>query len=121
MPMDRAKYPADWEEFSRKIRFERAGSQCECAGECGLHDGRDLFFPEAKRCEERHGYQGKWQDGTIILTVAHLNRKDGPCQCEPRCAKPEHVKAMCSRCHLRYDIDRHVANAAETRAKKGSP
>lgn len=108
--MDRAKYPANWEEFSRRIRFERAQSQCECAGECGLHDGRDLFFPIAKRCEERHGSPAKWASGTVILTVAHLNRADGPCQCEPLCAIDNHVKAMCQRCHLRYDIDRHVEN-----------
>lgn len=110
MPFDRKKYPVSWEEFSTEIRFKRAGGQCECSGECGLHDGRDLFFTQAKRCEERHGFPAKWATGQIVLTVAHLNRADGPCKCDPRCAVAEHVKAMCQRCHLRYDIERHVAN-----------
>lgn len=110
MPFDRKKYPANWEEFSRRIRFIRANYQCECEGECGLHDGNDLFFPKAKRCEEKHGELARFSKGRIVLTVAHLNRSDGICKCEPRCAIDDHCKAMCQRCHLRYDIERHVAN-----------
>ena len=41
MTMDRAAYPKDWDEFSRRIRFERAEGRCECLGDCGLH-GRSL-------------------------------------------------------------------------------
>lgn len=116
MPFDRSKYPAEWDEFSRRIRFERAQQQCECTGQCGLHDGRDLFFPEAKRCEERNGMPAKWASGTVVLTVAHLNYKGGPCQCDPRCAREDHAIAACQRCHLRIDIDRHVENR-----KRGQP
>jgi hypothetical protein len=29
MPMRREFYPPEWEEFSRYIRFERAGGMCE--------------------------------------------------------------------------------------------
>ena len=118
MPMDKTKYPKDWEEFSRRIRFDRAKQQCECAGECGLHDGRDLFFPEAKRCEERNGFPAKWAQGTIVLTVAHLNQPGGACTCSPLCAEESHVKAMCQRCHLRYDIERHVENRKDSRSGK---
>lgn len=32
MPMQRDLYPADWEELSRRIRFERAGGACEWCG-----------------------------------------------------------------------------------------
>jgi len=110
MSFNPAHYPPDWYEFSMDIRNGRAKGQCECEGECGLHDGRDLFFPKAKRCEERNGMAAKWAQGVIVLTVAHLNRKDGPCRCSPLCADPSHVKAMCQRCHLRYDVERHVAN-----------
>ena len=100
----------EWEEFSRRIRFERAKGQCECEGECGLHDGKDLFFPKAHRCEERHGMNAKYALGVIVLTVAHLNRVGGICACSPPCAKEDHVKAMCQRCHLRYDVELHLAN-----------
>jgi len=120
MPFERSKYPADWEDFSRRIRFERAKGQCECAGECALHDGHDLFFPVARRCVERHGTLAQYARGEIILTVAHLNRADGPCKCNPLCAINDHVKAMCQRCHIRYDIERHVAHRKRT-AKEGAP
>lgn len=33
---DKSKYPADWKEISRRIRFERANSRCE---QCGVKHG----------------------------------------------------------------------------------
>ena len=113
MPWDRSKYPANWEEISRQVK-ERAGNQCQCAGECGLHRTN----PGPRRCIERNGQPAKWAKGKIVLTVAHLNAHDGPCQCEPLCGNPEHLKAMCNRCHLRYDLDHHKKNARRTRRSK---
>jgi len=113
MPFDRSKYPDDWENFSADIRSRRAASQCECVGECGLH-GIGLFRKKAKRCEERNGQGAKWAKGKIVLTVAHLNAAGGPCRCAPLCSDAAHVKAMCQRCHLRYDSGRH----SESRARK---
>ena len=121
MSFDPANYPMEWAEFSRKIRFERAKEQCECEGECGLHDGRDLFFPKAKRCEERNGHPAKWAQGFIVLTVAHLNGKDGPCNCAPLCANEAHVKAMCQRCHLRYDVELHSRNRGDKKINDREP
>lgn len=110
MPFDRKKYPPHWDAFSAEIRFVRAGGRCECMGECGLH-GPSLFNDgKPRRCTELHGEKAKWAKGKVMLTVAHLNYLGGPCRCEPRCAIPEHVSAMCQRCHLRIDIDRHVLN-----------
>lgn len=113
-PMNRANYPADWEKFSREIRFGRANGRCECEGECGLH----RTTPGPRRCVEVDGAEARWAKGKVILTVAHLNAAGGPCQCEPRCVYPEHVKAMCQRCHLRYDGPRHQLNASQTRDRK---
>ena len=112
--MNLADYPKDWKNFSVRIRVDRAAGQCECAGECGLH-GASLFKPGPRRCVERHGHPAQWAKGKIVLTVAHLNAPGGPCQCEPRCGIDAHVKAMCQRCHLRYDIDRHVMHRTEKR------
>ncbi len=111
MPFDRKKYPANWEAFSVRIRFGRAGGRCECEGECRLH----RTTPGPRRCTETNGKPAQWAKGKVILTVAHLNNAGGPCRCEPRCAIEGHVKAMCQRCHLRYDRDRHAANAREGR------
>ena len=104
-------YPREWKNLSRRIRFERAQGQCECEGECGLH----RTHPGPRRCEERDRQPARWAKGLVVLTVAHLNAADGPCRCTPLCADPAHLKAMCNRCHLRYDVKLHQANALATR------
>lgn len=114
MPFDRSKYPADWEEVSLHIRNVRAGGRCECEGECGLHSTN----PGPRRCIEMNGQAAKWAKGSIVLTVAHLNADGAICQCRPLCSNPQHLKAMCQRCHLRYDHPKHVANARRTRFKR---
>lgn len=106
MPIDYRKYPKDWKAISRSIR-DRSHGQCECAGECGLH--RD--HPGPRRCTEMHNHPAKWAKGKVILTVAHLNHIESDC-------RPENLKAMCQRCHLRYDSKHHQANAAKTRRSK---
>lgn len=105
-PENRARYPKNWKEISLRIR-ERSGGRCECSGECGLH--RTTGGP--RRCEERHGLAAKWANGKVILTVAHLDHMPENCE-------PENLKAMCQRCHLRYDIDHHKKTARATRERK---
>lgn len=58
-----------------------------------------------------NGQAAKWANGKIILTVAHLNHVEADC-------RDENLKAMCQRCHLRYDVPHHKKNAAKTREKK---
>lgn len=99
-PENRDRYPPDWPEISRRIRFERAAGQCECDGECGLHRGR--------RCIERHGERALFARGTVILTVAHLDHVPENCS-------DENLRAMCQRCHLVYDRDHHRETADATR------
>lgn len=105
-PENRARYPKDWKRISGEIR-ERSGGRCECHGECGLH--RTTGGP--RRCEEMHGEAAKWAKGKVILTVAHLDHTPENCS-------PENLKAMCQRCHLRYDIDHHKKTARATREAK---
>lgn len=104
MPFHRHKYPKDWEVISRRIRFGRAGGRCECHGECGLHRTN----PGPRRCIERNGEPAKWARGKIVLTVAHLNH-------DPQDCRDENLRAMCQRCHLRYDVALHVGNAKKKR------
>lgn len=91
-PENAKRYPADWRAISARIRFDRAKSRCECTGQCGLHRGR--------RCEEYHGEPALWANGTIVLTVAHLDHAPENCA-------DDNLLAMCQRCHLRYDIQHH--------------
>lgn len=60
---------------------------------------------------ELHGEPAKWAKGNVVLTVAHLNHTPEDC-------RPENLKAMCQRCHLRYDHDHHQRNARETRRSR---
>ncbi len=113
-PEQQARYPKDWKAISARIRFDRAQGRCECTGECGLH----ITTPGPRRCTEQHGKPATWAKGKVILTVAHLDGPGGPCTCPDPCGIDHHLKAMCQRCHLRYDLPRHRANAAETRRKK---
>lgn len=88
MPMERKKYPANWEKLARAVKDE-ADWKCE---ECG------------KQCR-RPGE--KLDTHKRTLTVAHLNHR--PCDC-----RRENLKALCAPCHLRYDAKHH----AETRKRK---
>jgi hypothetical protein len=111
MPFRRQRYPSQWAEVSRFIRYERAQHRCECTGRtearilCGLH----CTHPGPRRCVEVNHTPAVWANGMVVLTVAHL------CDCEPLCADPQHLLAMCNRCHLRTDRDLHRRHAAEHR------
>lgn len=112
------KYPDNWKAISVFVRYERAGGRCECESECGLHRTN----PGPRRCIERDGEYAKWAGGKVMLTTAHLDAEGDACRCEELtgelCANPEHLKAMCNRCHLRYDQKKHQKNAAATRRQK---
>lgn len=108
MPMDRSRYPADWERISLLVR-RRACNRCECVGECATGHRR--------RCPARNGQPHPETGSKVVLTVAHLWR--GPCEpCHragQKCGRPAHLKAMCQRCHLAYDLEHHVAQRRKNR------
>ena len=105
-PSERARYPRDWRAISLRIRA-RAGNRCECEGECGLH----TTSPGARRCVEVNGTKAVFAKGNVVLTVAHLDHRPENCG-------DENLKAMCQRCHLRYDADHHRETGAATRAAR---
>lgn len=71
---------------------------------------------------ERHGEKAKWAKGKVVLTVAHLGvAKDDGSPGDPHDkldVRDVNLKAMCQRCHLRYDMNEHRKNAARTRENK---
>jgi len=101
-PENKSRYPADWPEISKEIRFVRAGGRCECAGECGrgTHGGR---------CPNVHGGKAYSTGSKVVLTTAHLDHTPENCD-------PANLKAMCQGCHLHYDKDHHAETASRTRA-----
>lgn len=104
---NRSRYPKDWPEISRRIRFGRAGGRCECTGECGEHD--------TYRCDATHGNPHQISGAIVVLTVAHLPGREIE-QCGD-----EDLKAMCQRCHNRMDMpERRRGITERERAKRAA-
>ncbi len=82
MPMDRTKYPDNWDEIAATIK-DQAGWKCE---QCGLQ----CRFPG-----------DEFDTHKRTLTVAHINHVEMDC-------RPENLVALCPRCHLAYDQTRKV-------------
>ena len=99
---DMPPYPPDWREISARIR-QRSMGQCECLGECGLHHDH--------RCTETNGEPAVWAKGKIMLTVAHLDHTPENCA-------DNNLRAMCQRCHNRYDAEDRRKNRSRTLALK---
>ena len=91
MTIDYSRYPKDWKQIRERI-LKRADNRCECLGECGLHHDR--------RCIEVNREEANYANGNIVLTIAHLDHDE-----ENHDVKDDRLKAMCQRCHLRYDVD----------------
>lgn len=90
MPCDYRNYPKNWKAIREEIML-RARCQCECSGECGI---RHVHNPH--RCPELHRHKAIHFNGMVILTIAHLNHKTWD-------SRRVNLKAMCQRCHNRYD------------------
>jgi hypothetical protein len=126
MPIDYSEYPANWKTEIRPAVMKRAGE---------VRDPETNEITQEARCEEegcgvlnhslihRTG-PGKadwepWPEGMaseaatldgkrctkIILTVAHLDHDK-----TNHDVTVDRLKALCQKCHLRYDIKHHINN-----------
>lgn len=96
-PSERARYPKDWREISQRIR-QRAGNRCE---------GVPGQPPCGAAQSERHPITG----AVVVLTVAHLDHQPENCD-------EANLRALCQRCHNRYDQRHRQRNASTTRRTK---
>jgi 5-methylcytosine-specific restriction endonuclease McrA len=115
---ERKRYPprAEWRKIRAAI-LERTEHKCET---CGAPNGaliiRDIDDPFVY---ETHAACGGCAGGDpdclravrIVLTIAHLDHT-------PENNDPNNLRALCQRCHLRYDAMHHAANARETRRSR---
>lgn len=99
-PENAARYPTDWKAISQRIK-QRARWRCE--GIPGV--------PCGAWNSEPHPETGSM----VVLTVAHLDH-------QPENCADENLRALCQRCHNRYDVTHRRRNAAQTRrrAKRNS-
>ncbi len=88
----------------------RKETQCECTGECGRDHGREAaaFVHVGPRCGALHERPHPITGSRVVLTVAHLDH-------DPGHNAPSNLRAMCQRCHNRYDMPRRRAHARLTR------
>lgn len=140
MPMQRERYPENWEQISLEAR-ERAGWECE---RCGVPngalimrsavDGARFVIWDASVPGWRYQRGGLVDDDSfpaeyltrkptrVILTVHHVGiaKPDGaPGDPHDKLdCRPENLQALCQRCHLLADMPHHIANARLTRAEK---
>lgn len=108
-PENRSRYPANWKQIRAAI-LERAAHKCE---ECGIPNyayrnrttdewTTHLMQVETWTCVDEDKVT------RIVLTIAHLDHTPENCS-------PDNLKALCQRCHLRYDHDLHQRHSRETR------
>jgi len=100
--MDYSRYPKNWNEISLFIR-ERDEWKCKW---CGAENGKPNPATGSK----------------VVLTVAHLGTQhaDGAPgdKHDKMDVRPENLAALCQKCHLNFDHDEHLKNAAKTRHRK---
>lgn len=105
MPIDKSRYPPDWDDRSARIQ-ERDQYQCQHCGakknEVGQHTDDGQWMNEKKI----HALVGKGrlkeemlQMKKAVLTVAHLDHDETNWEVED-----ERLLTLCATCHLRYDL-----------------
>jgi hypothetical protein len=112
----RGFYPSDWQQISRRVRFERDAGICQGCGRphgmtvrC-LPDGR--WFDAARRTwRNGRGRSVRWPDLVetaqirqtyVVLAAAHLDH-------DPRNNRLGNLKSLCQRCHMIHDRPHHLA------------
>ena len=78
MPINYSRYPKNWNDLRKQV-LERANHCCE---ECGIPN-----------------YSIYGMNKKVILTIAHLDHDE-----ENENVTIDRLKALCQKCHLRYDI-----------------
>jgi 5-methylcytosine-specific restriction endonuclease McrA len=107
-PENKKLYPKNWKAIRESI-LERADYRCE---QCGVinysyvirYDG-DKFY-NVTLAEGLDEYDSRFIH--IILIIVHLDH-------DPTNNDPSNLRALCQRCHNRYDAKHRQANARKTR------
>jgi len=105
MPMNRARYPRNWEAIARRTK-QQANWHCEACGKACLLPGEDVLdflmrtdftISEAVTAfSDERGNLRASKETRFVLTTAHPNH-------DPENLEAE-LRAWCSPCHCRYDL-----------------
>jgi 5-methylcytosine-specific restriction endonuclease McrA len=123
--MDKKKYPKDWPQISRRIRFERAEGKCEWCGipNYALRDKDSSMYVTSADLELLDDVPFDLAKATmIILTVAHLGTPlpDGTpvSKQDTMDVRDENLAALCQKCHLDFDRADHLRNRIINRRRR---
>jgi len=98
-----------WRELQAQLRDERAGGQCECKGQCG----RNHLGKPGSRCPEFHGTVAQESRGTVRLALAHWYQSE-----TGRMVDASRLIVFCQACHLRWDMESHLAARHRNRMRR---
>lgn len=87
----------EWLAFRAFVLF-RAANRCEGT-------------PQHPGCRAANGEPHPETGGKVILTIAHMDHDESH-------ADPARCRALCQRCHNRWDAPHRARNAAKTRRQK---
>ena len=113
MPCDYKRYAKDWKWIRRQI-LDQADHRCEFCGVANHVWGKreaDGSFYELDEWSCDHVNSAGERCFKIVLTITHLDHdinNNDPCN----------LRALCQRCHLRWDHEHHLRNAGKTRREK---
>ena len=110
MPINYKDYPPNWKTEIRPAVLARANNCCE---ECGAPNYATIYRPEKGKPDWKFAF-GDAEDAMaldgvkitkIVLTIAHLDHDK-----HNHSVQIDRLKALCQRCHLKYDLPHHIAN-----------
>jgi hypothetical protein len=87
----------EWKTFRAQI-LQRAEDACEGT-------------PQHPECRAANGEPHPETGGKVVLTIAHMDHDESH-------ADPERCRALCQRCHNKWDASHRRANAARTRRQR---
>ena len=99
-PENKDRYPKNWKTEIRPMILKRANNRCEF---CGVENHTWVWSEkENKYGEKQH---------RVILTIAHLDHSPENCD-------PSNLRALCQKCHNRYDAAHRAETRKHTKAMK---
>lgn len=110
-PENKKLYPKNWDEIRQNI-LKRAKNRCEFCGVENhiegfrLRDSERFVRTDNDVIMKRFAKAFSHKIIKIVLTIAHLDH-------DPTNNDPNNLRALCQRCHNRYDVE----HRKETRKK----
>lgn len=110
MPMDRSRYPENWDAIALGVK--NAADWCcdDCGRPCRRPGQRWIDF--ALELSEAGWGADEEHPQRFTLTVAHLDQK-------PSNNDDSNLRALCAPCHLRHDAPYRAANSQAKRERDG--